>query len=81
MQRVHVTVTKPLEWIAIDIIGPLPITAQAVHNWYWRLFHIAKTVADKVVTECICKLGNDIVYTWTKKGSWNQNKFLKYARS
>lgn len=50
MQRDHVTVTNPLEWIAIDIIGPLPITTQAVHNGYWRLFHIAKTVADKVVT-------------------------------
>lgn len=33
-----------------DIIGHLPITTPAVHNGYWRLFHIAQTVADKVVT-------------------------------
>lgn len=69
MQRV--TVTKPLERIAIDIIGHLPITTPAVHNGYWRLFHIAQTVADKVVTEFKCKLGNNIGYTLPKKGSLN----------
>lgn len=54
-----------------DIIGHLPITTPAVHNGYWRLFYIAQTVADKVVTEFKCKLGNNIGYTLPKKGSLN----------
>ncbi|CAC5378546.1 unnamed protein product [Mytilus coruscus] len=64
----HCTVYGPMECIAIDILGPLPTTDDG--NWYIMVVgdyfskwsetyalrqHTAQTVADKLVTEFICR--------------------------
>lgn len=66
----HVTVTEPLECIAIDIVGPLPITSNdnqyimVIGDYFskWKEAfalpdHTAQTVADKLVTGFICTFG------------------------
>lgn len=66
----HVTVYGPMEVIAIDIMGPLPVTdngnqyimvvADYFSKWteaYAIKDHTAQTVADKLVTEFICRFG------------------------
>lgn len=66
----HVTVTEPLECIAIDIVGPSPITGNdnqyimVIGDYFFKWKeafalpdHTAQTVADKLVTEFICKFG------------------------
>ncbi|VDI38300.1 Hypothetical predicted protein [Mytilus galloprovincialis] len=66
----HYTVTRPLECIAIDIMGPLPQTdndneyimviGDYFSKWkeaYALKNHTAQAVADKLVTEFICRFG------------------------
>lgn len=66
----HCNVTHPLECIAIDIMGPLPITddgneyIMVVGDYFskWKEAyalknHTAQTVADKLTTEFICRFG------------------------
>lgn len=66
----HVTVNGPLECIAIDIVGPLPMTSNdnqyimVIGDYFskWKEAfalsdHTAQTVADKLVTEFICRFG------------------------
>lgn len=66
----HYEVYEPLECIAINIVGPLPITTCNKGNQYimvvgdyfskWKtayaiVDHTAQTVADILVTEFICR--------------------------
>ena len=66
----HITVTRPLECIAIDIMGPLPMTDDGneyimvigdyFSKWkeaYALKNHTALSVADKLTTEFICRFG------------------------
>jgi len=66
----HVEAHEPMEIIAIDIVGPCPMTSQGneyimvVGDYFskWKEAypisdHTALTVADKLVTEFICRLG------------------------
>lgn len=66
----HVTVSGPLDCIAIDIMGPLPVTEHGnqyimvvsdyFSKWteaYALPNHQAQTVADKLVSEFICRFG------------------------
>ncbi|CAC5411256.1 unnamed protein product [Mytilus coruscus] len=66
----HCSVTSPLECIAIDIMGPLPMTddqneyIMVVGDYFskWKEAyalknHTAQSVADKLTTEFICRFG------------------------
>ncbi|KAK3090931.1 hypothetical protein FSP39_015821 [Pinctada imbricata] len=66
----HVNVSKPLECIAIDIFGPLPVTRDnneyimVIGDYFTKWMeayaipnHTALVVADKLVTEFICRFG------------------------
>ena len=66
----HVTVYGPMECLAIDIMGPLPETGNGnrfimvIGDYFskWKESfalpdHTAQTVADKLVTEFVCRFG------------------------
>ena len=69
----HVDVSAPLDAIAIDIMGPLPVTENGnqyimvvgdyFSKWteaYALPVHTAQIVADKLVTEFICRYGTPL---------------------
>ena len=69
-RRHHTTVNGPMECIAIDIMGPIPMTDNGnqyimvvtdyFSKWteaYALEDHCAQSVADKLVTEFICRFG------------------------
>ena len=65
----HVNVGMPLERVAIDILGPLPMShdgfeyVMVVEDYYTKyagislVDHAAQTVGDKLLTEFICRFG------------------------
>ena len=66
----HVNVGMPLERVAIDILGPLPMShdgyeyIMVVEDYYTKyaeayslVDHTAQTVGDKLLTEFICRFG------------------------
>ena len=79
----HVDVSAPLDGIAIDIMGPLPVTEKYsmvlgdyFSKWtkaYALPAHTAQIVFDKLVTEFICSYGTCSLLT--KVANLNRNYF------